>query len=562
MDPSTTVRTKGGFDCEFETKPKELQSNCSICLLVLREPQLTSCCGYSFCQGCIEKIAASPSPECPLCRKEFHVWPNKWLKRELYQLKVYCTHRNDGCGWTGPLEQLDEHVNYDADTNDLTKGCGFVSIKCDACGENVPRKGYGVHISDLCDKRPYSCVHCGEYNSTYLDVINNHWPQCPYHPVECTNECGKHTKRKDLVQHLFAECPLTSISCEFCSAQIKRGEMQKHLAENLTIHISLLVDPFREKMDLLSQQVDDAEEKIRELTDDNQYLQGEVERLCLRAGKNEEEIRRLRQDNLETQSLYSEMHQRNNELMRNYEGLQKEYEDLKQDNEALHARANQLSTDLAQLTITEKKSQEFTSSEVYRYGPIPPKTFVHASDQTGGTYYSEFETNSDLELSQASATGYSQDFEMPDRQHYPPIVGPPVKLTMRNYTAYSSGRKRGKFWMSKPFYSGIQPSYQLCLSVHASNRDPATLSVHVRLMRGKFDDQLIWPFIANITIKLINHGRGKDWVKTILFENGRRVTEGKVARGGRGIDFIELRERSPFVKDDALWFEVVDVQLM
>ena len=149
MDSSITApntKSKGGFDCEFEIEPKELQSKCSICLLVLREPHLTSCCAYSFCQGCIEKIAASPSPECPLCRKEFHIYPTKWLKRELNQLKVYCTHKNEGCEWAGPLEQLDEHLNPNTDMNDLTTGCGYVSIKCDACGDNVLRKGYGVHM--------------------------------------------------------------------------------------------------------------------------------------------------------------------------------------------------------------------------------------------------------------------------------------------------------------------------------------------------------------------------------------------------------------------------------
>ena len=533
MDPLSTARTKGGFDCEFENEPKELQSKCSICLLVLREPQQTSCCGYSFCQGCIEKIATSPSRECPLCRKEFNIYPNKWLKRELYQLKVYCTHRNEGCDWAGPLKELDKHLNSDADN--LMDGCGYVPIKCDACGENVPRKGYGVHISELCDERPYSCVHCSDYDSTYLDVINNHWPQCPYHPVECTNKCGKHAKRKDLAQHLFDECPLTSILCEFCSAQIERREMHKHLAENLTSHISLMVDPLHEKMGLLSQQVDEAEEKIRVLTDDNEYLQGEVERLCLRAGKNEEEIHRLRQNNLETQSLYSEMHQRNNELMRNYKGLQKVYEDLKQDNEVLHARADQLSADLAQFKLIEKE-REF-------------------SIDRNAAAYCEFDTSSDLELSQASATRW-QDFEIPGDIN----SGPPVKLIMSKYSMYSSGQKSGQCWKSKPFYSGSQASYKLCLSVKAQSRGP--LSVFVRLMRGKFDDQLKWPFNAGITIKLINHGRGKDWVKTISFKDGHRVTEGNTARGGRGDrNFIMIHENSSFVKDDALWFEVVTVDV-
>ena len=563
MDHLIAVCASTGFECEFVERPKELPFECPICLLVLREPYNTSCCYHSFCHGCIERIETSSNPFCPLCKQKFQTQPNNWLQRALNQLLVYCIHKNDGCEWIGLLGELEEHLNCNANAYDPTKGCEFVPIRCHDCNDSVPRKGYGMHISNLCEQRPFSCEYCGQYNSIYLDIINNHWPQCPCHPVECTNKCGKHTKRKDLRQHLIDECPLTSIPCEFCSARIERGEMHNHLAENLTTHISLMVDPLHEKMDALSQQVDDAEKKIRQLTDDNQYLQSEVERLCLRAGKDEEEIRRLRQDNLETQNLYSEMHQQNNELMRNYEGVRKEYEDLKQDNEELHERVNQLSVDLAQLQLklTERKSQEYAGPEAYRYSPIPAKMFVHTPnrDQSGTTYYDEFDTGSDFELSQASATGYSQDFEMPDLQRHPPILGPPVTLIMRNYTAYSSDQRRGKFWMSKPFHSGIQPSYQLCLSVLASRGDP--VSVYVRLMRGKFDDQLRWPFNANITIKLINHGRGKDWVKTVTFREGRRVTEGKVARGGRGTaNFIELHERSSFVKDNALWFEVVDVQ--
>ncbi len=406
MDRLKEVYGSTAFECEFVESPKELPFECPICLLVLREPFSTSCCDHSFCHGCIERIKTSSNPFCPVCKQNFEINPRKWLQRALYQLEVYCTHKKDGCVWNGPLAKLDEHLNYDADAHSLNSGCGFVLIRCNDCSDSVPRKGYGNHIGNLCEQRPFSCEYCGQYNSKYLDVINNHWPQCPYHPVECTNKCGKHTKRKDLVQHLLEECPLTSIPCEFCSAQIQRGEMRSHLAENLTTHISLMVDPLHKKMGLLSQQINDADEKICELSDDNQYLQGEVERLCLRAGKNEEEIRRLRQDNLETQSLYSAMYQRNNELMRNFEGLQKEYEDLKQENEVLHERANQLSADLTHFKLKEKKSQEFTTSEAY-------------SDTM---YYSEFNTSSDLELSQASATGYlPPEFEIPDLQHRPPI---------------------------------------------------------------------------------------------------------------------------------------------
>jgi hypothetical protein len=64
------------------------------------------------------------------------------------------------------------------------------------------------------------------------------------------------------------------------------------------------------------------------------------------------------------------------------------------------------------------------TSKAYRYSPTPAKTFVHASDRSDiTTYYSEFDTSSDLELSQASATGYlPPEFEIPDLQHRPPIL--------------------------------------------------------------------------------------------------------------------------------------------
>ena len=130
---------------------------------------------------------------------------------------------------------------------------------------------------------------------------------------------------------------------------------------------------------------------------------------------------------------------------------------------------------------------------------------------------------------------------------------------MADYTAYRSGWKSGEYWVSKPFYSDTRCRYKLYLSVQASGN----LSVFIRLMRGEFDDQLDWPFNANITIKLKNHGRGRNWGRKITFRNGHRVTKGTIARGGRGdTNFITLYENSSFVKDDTLWFEVVSIQLV
>ena len=61
---------KVGHECEFvERPPKQFQSECSICLLILRVPHLISCCGQSFCEACIGRIREDGKP-CPLCIKQ------------------------------------------------------------------------------------------------------------------------------------------------------------------------------------------------------------------------------------------------------------------------------------------------------------------------------------------------------------------------------------------------------------------------------------------------------------------------------------------------------------
>ena len=200
VDPSSK---KAGFDCEFIERPKELPFECPICLLVLREPYNTTCCDNSFCYECIKQIKESRSPVCPLCKQKFEINPRKSVQRALYQLKVYCTHKKDGCDWVGPLGQLDKHLNYEAVGDDLMKnGCGFQLLKCHKCNESIPRKEYPTHVSDLCEERPFCCEYCDDYSSTYSDITSSHWSQCPCHPVECTNKCGKSIKRKDLQEHI------------------------------------------------------------------------------------------------------------------------------------------------------------------------------------------------------------------------------------------------------------------------------------------------------------------------------------------------------------------------
>ena len=143
-----------GFDCEFTgPSPHYIQTQCPICILILREPYQAICCGKSFCKTCINTVKTGRKP-CPTCGKrgrEFNLYPNKGLQQSLYDFQVYCTHRSQGCEWTGELRELDSHLNSDPPAEKSLYGCPYAVIKCPlSCAngcDGICRKDLQIHVN-------------------------------------------------------------------------------------------------------------------------------------------------------------------------------------------------------------------------------------------------------------------------------------------------------------------------------------------------------------------------------------------------------------------------------
>ena len=144
---------EGGFDCEFVEKlPKAIQSECPVCLLVLREPYQATCCGYGFCRVCIERVRLDKNP-CPCCKaEEFDCFEDKRLKRSLNDFKVHCTNKKLGCEWVGELGEFESHLNSNPSQDKRLEGCQFTVIDCDVkdigCEVRVPRKDLSTHLAE------------------------------------------------------------------------------------------------------------------------------------------------------------------------------------------------------------------------------------------------------------------------------------------------------------------------------------------------------------------------------------------------------------------------------
>ena len=225
----------GGYDYSFVGTPDD-DLVCSICLLVQREPALTSCCGNHFCHSCIDSVRAQLQP-CPLCNAhKFSTMIDKYFERKVKELVVRCPQK--GCDWEGSLSVLDTHRDIDRGS------CRFLFIGCpNLCGEKVPTAGLEEH-NKVCPRRQHTCKFCG-YRGVYEEMSTKHWTVCDNYPLPCPNKCGElDIKRRDLPAHKERDCPLQLVKCEYvycgCEVHLTRSNLPRHLSENTQHHLSLV----------------------------------------------------------------------------------------------------------------------------------------------------------------------------------------------------------------------------------------------------------------------------------------------------------------------------------
>ena len=229
----------GGYSCEFvDTIPEELQTECCICLYVLKDPYMIDCCGYRFCKNCIE-THVSRNDSCPLCKHDCpRIVADKQLARILRQKMVRCTHKEEGCTWTGELHVLDNHLNL----TERLKGCNFQHLMCSYCNSSFQRSQIESHELK-CPKRVLICEYCNDFQCVQEELAE-HWEYCDHYPIVCPKGCGAKMIRLSLDEHLEDLCSLAIIDCEFfyagCEVRIPRKDMKEHLKQSMKDHFAML----------------------------------------------------------------------------------------------------------------------------------------------------------------------------------------------------------------------------------------------------------------------------------------------------------------------------------
>ena len=218
---------------DFVDEPDE-DFFCKVSKELLLEPYQTQCCGNH-----LSGKVAQARRDCPICKTttEYGVVLDKYHQKKVQSLKVRCSHKEKGCKWVGALGSLQiDHIDKD---------CQYVEVQCrySGCGEVMQRRFTDEHMSNKCALRPFACQYC-DYNDSYRNVTEKHWPICKKYPLPCPNECDEKTiERQNLEGHLKQTCPLQLIPCEFksagCRDLIQRQDMAAHMKAYLENHLSM-----------------------------------------------------------------------------------------------------------------------------------------------------------------------------------------------------------------------------------------------------------------------------------------------------------------------------------
>ena len=280
---------RGGHDCEFVEPPSaSFQTECPICLLILKEPCVISCpCGQKICRECVERIKKEGKP-CPLCNKtDFSFIRDYGIERYMKEFEVRCSHVKDGCGWRGKLGEFEQHLNRNPSPENQLDGCQFVGVECKyVCGGWYWRCDVSIHQIEHCMKRPYSCRYCQVHESTFKEVTDIHYSVCPKYPVACPNVCRRNPfERQEIEGHLKDDCPLAKVSCPLhyagCEVELPRKDMPEHMKDTVT-HLTLLANvtlslvkenqELKEVVGKKNQQIDEMAQEVQKLKTSVQQL--------------------------------------------------------------------------------------------------------------------------------------------------------------------------------------------------------------------------------------------------------------------------------------------------
>ena len=489
----------GGYDYEFVDTPLDILI-CKICCYPSREPHLSDCCGHTFCKSCLRGYEVSVkhpltkgSNGCPMCRsEEFKCVRNKQTERVIKNLKVFCTNKDEGCGWQGEINDIDKHLTQ----------CQYQMVDCPkSCGKSFQQHHLINHVENECIRRNVSCILCG-FSGEHHFIEGQHKHYCPKFPLACPNECGATLFRENVDEHRKI-CLMEKVDCpNNCGISLQRQCLNKHV----TSECSYLI---------VSCQHCGTSGECR-------FVEGEHKERCPKFPlpcPNNCEIETIPREELQMhlnticplEIIQCEFHVLGCETT----VFRKDLEKHKKEGMESH-----LSLTTQQLTIVHAKLNEIVANFDTKITEIEAATHKRVDELENKL---QFQTTVLETLVGSWALKINSEAMKPSDKIVPVIVRMSELIDQ-------------ELWTTNPFFTHIG-GYKIMLSMSPVNTVLAKFSyfsLYVSLMDGPHDDNLPWPMQGMLNIMLLNQVRDGDHYPPVVltYSYSNPVSHGKIKQIG------------------------------
>ena len=582
-------------DIQFVDDPLK-DSNCPVCLELLKDPFLTECCGHHFCSNCINSVQRQQDV-CPLCKTRPIIGIiDKRFKRELNESQIYCPLRSQGCEWIGKLGHLNTHLNE----GEQFGQCKYVAVNCpNNCFMAFPRREIKKHANNECKYRPFTCPYCG-HKGVFIFVEQHHYPKCPSYPVTCPNNCTKKIKRSQLQKH-FGVCPNAIVACPYsdigCKVKMKRCNLKKHGDSNVAQHQLLITTAIsdlqrdnttiKKNCQLNSQQIstqlESAQTRISSLEKKCSKLENEFYNITEEVKKQKKQFT---EELEQTQSCLQILFNNYSEVQETLSLTCEENEQLKHSLDSLHSThytlesevrelKNQLATanylSAAKNAETKevlcafmKETKKMLKDEVTdKIAFLQHEVSVMSGRHLQVDYWIDGYQLMAERMKEANWELYLRTMAETATQFPDPIC--PVIL---HVSGYEEAKRYRNTLLTPSFYIKTakgQYKFLLVINFTADN-----MVVSASLTRGKYDNSLPWPFTGTIVVTLLNPAEDKNHCNKEIWSTsdspgfkyaGRPSDQLRNPSWSRD-DFISFKELDGsstsrcFVMNNSLYFEV------